>query len=356
MARFIAFYLPQFHPTPENNEWWGEGFTEWTNVAKAKPLYPGHYQPKVPKDLGFYNLLDADIRSKQAELALSNGVDAFCYWHYWFGNGVELLDKPFKDVVSSKEPRIPFCLAWANHSWLKKQWDRKGDDKMLQEQLYPGVEDYTNHFMSLLDAFKDDRYLKVDGKLLFVIYDPLATEEIKTFMKVWQELAKKHGFNGFHFVGRIVNGKNKKAVIEQGLDAVYNDAVFNIHHKQNLFAKVMMLLGRTVFKMPTVFEYKKAINFMISEEEKCIDSIPVIAPNWDHSPRSGSNAIILHNCKPKYFERLVKKAVEIVKGKPNNSQLVFIKAWNEWGEGNYLEPDLKYGDKYLKALKKGRGL
>lgn len=165
-VRVIAFYLPQFHPTPENDKWWGKGFTEWTNVGKAKPLFKGHYQPKVPADLGYYDLRVPETRREQAELARQYGIEGFCYWHYWFGNGRQLLQRPFQEVLASGEPDFPFCLAWANHSWEDKQFNKEGGNKMLMEQLYPGDEDYIAHFNAVLPAFKDPRYIRVNGEAL----------------------------------------------------------------------------------------------------------------------------------------------------------------------------------------------
>ena len=175
MARFIAFYLPQFHPTKENDEWWGKGFTEWVSVAKARPLYRGHVEPHIPADLGFYDLRIPEIREQQAELAKEAGIEAFCYWHYWFGEGKRLLERPFNEVLTSGKPDFPFCLAWANHSWYKKLWDSQAREKdlLLIEQKYLGIEDYKSHFYAMLPAFKDDRYFRVNGKLFFIVYDPI---------------------------------------------------------------------------------------------------------------------------------------------------------------------------------------
>ena len=173
-ARVIAFYLPQYHPVPENDKYWGKGFTEWRNVAKAKPLFPGHYEPRIPADLGFYDLRIPEIREQQAELAREAGVEGFCYWHYWFGNGEEVLQRPFDEVVASGNPDFPFCVGWANHSWTTKTWTKTksaAKDTCIFEQKYPGVEDYRVHFYRLLDAFKDRRYIKVEGRLLFVIFN-----------------------------------------------------------------------------------------------------------------------------------------------------------------------------------------
>ena len=165
--RLIAFYLPQFHPIPENDEWWGRGFTEWTNVAKAVPLFRGHYQPHFPADLGFYDLRVPEVREAQAAMAKAYGIEGFCYYHYWFGHGRRLLERPFNEVLSSGKPDFPFCLCWANDTWTGI-W-HGAPNKVLIEQRYPGVEDYKAHFYALLDAFRDPRYMTVDGKKIFII-------------------------------------------------------------------------------------------------------------------------------------------------------------------------------------------
>jgi lipopolysaccharide biosynthesis protein len=192
-ARIIANYLPQFHPIPENDKFWGPGFTEWTNVARAKPLFHGHYQPRIPADLGFYDLRLPEIREQQAQLAKDAGVEGFCYWHYWLGNGKELLQRPFKEVQTSGKPDFPFCLCWANHDWSTRSWKRGAKDMVIAQQLYPGEDDYTNHFNSVLPAFKDHRYITVDGKPMFVIYDPYHFPDVTHFITTWRKLAEKNG-------------------------------------------------------------------------------------------------------------------------------------------------------------------
>ena len=204
--RVIAFYLPQYHPTPDNDKWWGKGFTEWTNVGKAKPLFRGHYQPKVPADLGYYDLRLPEVRAAQAELAKEAGIEGFCYYHYWFGDGKQELELPFNEVIRTGEPDFPFCLCWANESWHAKFWDKDGkasSKKLLIEQRYLGHEDNVKHFYSLLPAFKDKRYMKVDGKLLFLIYRPLDFENVSGFIQDWQKLARENELEGFHFVGQL---------------------------------------------------------------------------------------------------------------------------------------------------------
>ena len=352
MADLLTFYLPQYHPIPENDLWYGKGFTEWTNVAKAKPLFRGHYQPHIPADLGFYDLRVQETRREQAKLAEEYGIKAFIYWNYWFGGGKVLLEKPLWDVYYDEEISFPFCLAWANHSWEKKLWDKSGNNQMLIEQKYLGKEDYIQYFYRYLPIFKDKRYYKVNGKLFFAIFKPLASPEITRFLSTWRYLAEKEGIEGFYFVGKDMSYLNREAILEVGCDAVFEDNTLDIHHNLSMPQKIWLYLARKLLKHPSVFQYKDAIKHMVSEESKRIDTIPVIAPNWDHSPRSGSNAMILDNCEPRYFEHLASKAIKIVSTKPIGNQQIIVKSWNEWGEGNHLEPDLKYGKGYLEAIKR----
>ena len=219
------------------------------------------------------------------------------------------------------------------------------------EQTYPGEDDFVNHFNTMLSAFKDKRYIKVDGKLLFIVYNPLDSPLLKRFIEIWQELAKKNGLKGFYFVGKTDKGRFRKEILELGYDATYNDAILNVHHHQNIIYKVFLELRARVLHYPKIFKYKDAIKYMLCDEERADNAIPVIAPNWDHTPRSGANGILLEDCNPKYFKNLVRNAINLVKDKPADKQIVIIKAWNEWGEGNYMEPDLKYRRGMLEALK-----
>lgn len=354
MAKILALYLPQYHPIKENDEWYGKGFTEWRNVASAKKLYCGHYQPHIPADLGFYDLRLKQTIIEQVKLANKYGVDGFCYWHYWFGNGKELLEEPFKLLLRNKDINIEFSLAWANHSWEKKQWSEKEKNKRLVTQEYLGKSDYEKHFYTYLEAFKDCRYTRINDKPLFIIYEPLASAEIKKFIAVWRVLAKKEGLNDFYFVGHDLNGMNREMILKAGFDAVYDDRMLEINNKQSFIVKVIRKIKRELFDYPSVFQYKDAIKYMISPVSKLESVIPTVVPNWDHSPRSGGKGIILDNCEPEYFEELLNKAFENIKEKPIDNQIVIVKSWNEWGEGNYLEPDMKYGRGYLEAIMKAR--
>lgn len=347
--KVIAFYLPQFHPIKENDEWWGRGFSEWHNVVRAKPLFRGHYQPKLPADLGFYDLRLTETREAQAELAREAGVYGFCYWHYWFGNGKRLLERPFDEVVASGKPDFPFCLAWANHSWYAKTWDPNKPDRLLIEQLYPGKEDNEKHFYEVLPAFKDDRYIKIDGKPLFAIFKPLQVENVQAFIQQWQELAKKNGLPGIYFVGQGPQ-KDFKSIMASGFDAVNHEEVNGIHAHQGKFVRTMKQIERVLLKRPRCYDYAKAMKEMIIPEDSCENILPTICPNFDHTPRSGTRGLVYTNSNPKTFYNHVKQILDVVS--PKQNRIVFLKSWNEWGEGNYMEPDEKYGKGYIEAMRK----
>ena len=204
-ARVIAYYLPQFHPIPENDEAWGKGFTEWTNVARAKPQFRGHYQPHIPADLGFYDLRLPEIREQQAALAREYGIEGFCYYHYWMGRDKLLLQRPFQEVLESGKPDFPFSLCWANHEWTTKTWQKDGKNKVIAPMEYGGEKDYTEHFNYVLPAFKDKRYITIDGKPVFVIYDPYHFKDVSIFMEIWRKLAEENGLPGIYFVAQIAN-------------------------------------------------------------------------------------------------------------------------------------------------------
>lgn len=348
-VKVIAFYLPQFHPIKENDEWWGKGFTEWHNVVKAKPLFRGHYQPKLPADLGFYDLRLSETREAQAELAKEAGVYGFCYWHYWFGNGKRLLERPFNEVMESGKPDFPFCLAWANHSWFAKTWDPNKKDKLLIEQTYPGKEDNEKHFYEVLPAFKDDRYIKIDGKPLFAIFKPLQVDDVKDFINQWQDLAKENGLPGIYFVGQGPQ-KDFKAIIEAGFDAVNHEEVNGIHAHQSNFVRTLKQIQRVVFKRPRCYDYARAMKEMIIPEDSQENIFPTICPNFDHTPRSGTRGLVYTDSNPTTFYNHVKQILGVVT--PKHNKVVFLKSWNEWGEGNYMEPDDKYGKGYIEAMRK----
>lgn len=357
-ARVIAFYLPQYHPIPENDHFWGKGFTEWTNVGKAKPLFKGHYQPRVPADLGYYDLRMPEVREAQASMAREAGIEGFMYWHYWFGNGKRVLDRPFNEVLKSGKPDFPFCLGWANHSWTTRTWDPKFQnqkDSMIIEQFYPGLEDYINHFNAVLPSFLDKRYIKIEDKPIFMFYAPQDFSDIKLFMNLWNDLAIKNGLKGVHFVG-LTSGwvVNNQKVLDLGLDAI---APGNLWHAESkVKGKWNMLLAHKIRnRYPNIwlnkYKYKDIIEHLFTDYDLLENAYPSIIPQWDRSARSGRRAVIYTGATPKLFKKHVQLALDKVKHKPEEKKIIFLRSWNEWAEGNYIEPDLKYGHGYLNALK-----
>lgn len=347
--RVIAFYLPQFYPTPENDEWWGKGFTEWTNVRKAQPLFNGHDQPKIPGELGYYDLRDIKIREQQAELARRGGIEGFCYWHYWF-NGRRLLDRVFSEVIESGKPDFPFCLCWANHSWYKKTWDKSKGDKLLIEQTYGGEEDYKRHFEAMLPAFKDPRYITVDGRLLFGLFAPTDFHEFRLFASVWNNLAHKNGLAGFHFFGYTTCPWYYNKIMTAGYDSVVMDYVRTVTNTRSLFYRLVKHI-QTRMGLPHPVKYIDYVKKSIPLFDANLNLFPSIDPNFDHSPRSGSKGTILFNSTPELWGELCDGIFDKTASRQRQDNIVFIKAWNEWGEGNYLEPDARHGMAYIDVLK-----
>jgi len=355
--QIIAFYLPQFHPIPENDEWWGKGFTEWTNVGKAKPLFKGHNQPRVPTELGYYDLRLPVIREQQAQMAREAGVTAFCYWHYWFGNGKRLMADIFDEVLETGKPDFPFCLGWANHSWFAKNWNADGSttNKMLIEQAYPGLEDAKMHFEFLLRAFNDKRYLKIGGKPFFYIFDPVAIPD--EYIKYFKDTAKANGFEGLFLVANIVHPSiTRENLLQKGFDAVTYQrlgSTFNPSRIARGMEKVATRISHFIKHLPPrVIDYKLYYHKLIAEEDRYDDVIPSIIPQWDHTPRSGWNGSLFVNATPEIFYKHVKEALETIREKTSDRQILFLKSWNEWGEGNFVEPDITYGRGFLEALHK----
>lgn len=351
-ARVIAFYLPQFHPTPENDQWWGRGFTEWTNVASAKPLFKGHEQPVVPADLGFYDLRLPETRVAQADMAATYGVEGFCYWHYWFA-GRRMLERPFNEVLESGSPDFPFCLGWANHSWSGIWKDEP--HRLLIDQTYPGEADDRAHFDYLVTAFRDDRYIKVDGKPVFVIFKPTDIPDAKRRFDFWRELALQAGLKGLHIVGiNMLDFKNSASL---GLDAVIASTLAVNNTGSSFLNEVTRVFWGIRKKLslggPRVVDYSEAIKHLIPDLKsfQC-EAYPCVYPNWDNTPRKGRKGFVLSNSTPDLFEKHLNDALNAVEDREEQHRLIFVKSWNEWAEGNYLEPDTRWGLQYLQALQR----
>ena len=372
-ARAIALYLPQYHPTEINDKYWGKGFTEWRNVAKAKPLYRGHYQPRIPADLGFYDLRLQEIQVAQAEMARAYGVEGFCYWHYWFSNGQMILEKPLEQVLKSGKPDYPFCVGWANHTWSNKTWEKT---KTLQtttiflKQEYLGKADYIEHFNYLLPFFKDERYIKVDDKPLFMVFNPYEIPDNEVLIDTWQNLAIENGLPGIHFVARsetasgkasradIKSGQEQKERYEQclnwGYDAIFAVPVQRIKimdtHPIRLFAE-KVLNKCHLHPLLETHDYKDIIPYLFDNFDYEDNIYPMVIPHWDNTPRQGVRGYVYTNESPELFGKTVRMALEYLDNKPDSRKILFIHSWNEWGEGAYMEPDLKFGLRYLEQLK-----
>lgn len=349
-ARLIAFYLPQFHPIPENDLWWGKGFTEWANTAKAKPLFRGHYQPNVPADLGFYDLRVPESRNAQAELAREYGIEAFCYYHYWFG-GRRILERPFNEVLESGQPDFPFCLCWANQTW-SGIW-HGAPDRVLIEQTYPGEADHIAHFEFLLKVFRDPRYLKIDGRPVFVIFRPEEIPDMRGVTQLWRSLAKRAGLSGIYLVAYQINVEPDSWIpSENGFDAAVGVHFLPVRPwvSRRRPLRWLRFKWQAWTNKPTIYDFKEVYLDIVGREPLRDAWYPCLVPNWDNTPRSGANGRVFHGSTPELFREQVAKAMRMVQHRPREERVVFVKSWNEWAEGNYLEPDIRFGRAYLEVL------
>jgi lipopolysaccharide biosynthesis protein len=350
-ARAVTFYLPQFHPIPENDEWWEPGFTEWSNVTKARPMFPGHRQPDLPADLGFYDLRLPEARAAQSQLAQEYGIEAFAYWHYWFGNGRRILERPFTEVLSFQAPDISFCLAWANQTW-SGLWH--GDaDRILVQQHYPGDEDSRAHFETVLPAFRDERYLRVDGRPVFYVFRPENLPDAKAFVDSWQDMAAEAGLGSLYLVAEVSNllgaGLSYASVVQDGFDA---GVFMRLPARTTKVDVLRMRLGRKFAHWPEIYPYTDtwAETAMTGPHLQ-----PCVFPNWDNTPRSGRAGLVLQGSTPQAFESNVRQAVASIHNRAPQERLLWVKSWNEWAEGNHLEPDRRHGRGWLQALRNGLG-
>ncbi|QMV39809.1 glycosyltransferase WbsX family protein [Cohnella cholangitidis] len=351
--KVIAYYLPQFHRIRENDKWWGNGFTEWTFTRKAKPLFPGHYQPRQPYRSQYYDLTDPSVREQQAYLAKKYGVYGFCYYHYWF-QGRRLLERPFNEVLQSGKPDFPFCLCWANHDWIK--WNEPGKaakDKLLLRQEYGEEAEWKEHFDYLLSCFKDSRYIRYKGKPIFVIHNSAGIPACAEKLNYWQRLARENGLKGIYFIETInafydadIPGFDATVVLEPNytmrLD-LGNKRRFTEVNDPN------PLSGRALKMFDYDEVWKRILERKIKRKGKSI--ILGAFNDWDNSPRRGYSGMVLRNASPEKFGAYMSAAIKRAKAS-FHPDFIFFNAWNEWGEGAYLEADKKYGFRYLEELKK----
>lgn len=358
MIKSIALYLPQYHEIPENNAWWGKGFTEWTNVKKKKPIFKDHYQPHIPLNNNYYDLSDHSVLVQQAKLAKDKGIYGFCFYHYWF-NGKLLLEKPLESLLGSKEPDFPFCLCWANENWTKR-WD--GQEKhVLMKQDYD-LEDDRKHIRYLMSYFKDPRYIKVNGKPLFLMYRCELHPNIQECTKIWQEEAKKAGLDGLYLV-RMENFERGVDPRTYGFDAGMEfapDVTLKgpkllkkniLKYRVNKFLNNWGLIKRPEYENG-IYDYSTLKDNMINRADRSYPYYRCVCPSWDNSPRRALNAILYKGATPALFKDWMRAMISYTKAHHSEEeQLLFVNAWNEWGEGCHLEPDEKWGYGYLDALK-----
>jgi lipopolysaccharide biosynthesis protein len=338
-VKLLAFYLPQFHPIPENDEWWGKGFTEWTNVSKAVPKFLGHYQPHLPIDLGFYDLRLIETQKRQVELAKKYGIFGFCFHYYWF-NGKRLLEKPLNVFLDNSELDLPFCLCWANENW-SRCWDGLDND-ILIEQEYSSKDDL-KIIKDLINYFKDCRYIKIEGKPLIIVYKPQLLPNPKKTFKIWREYCKKENIGELFIIGAK---RHDFADLETyGLDGAVEFPP-NTPHPTQIKEKTRFISGGP---HPTVYDLEKFVKSRSYMQEDDYFKFKTVIPSWDNTARRGNDGQVYVG-NPKIYKEWLSDVIKFTKENNDKSkQFVFINAWNEWAEGAHLEPDRKFGYGYLKA-------
>jgi lipopolysaccharide biosynthesis protein len=365
-VKLIAFYLPQFHPIPENDLWWGKGFTEWTNVAKARPLFRGHHQPQLPADLGFYDLRLSDTRVEQAKLAAEHGVGGFCYYHYWF-NGKLLLERPIDEVVREGEPSFPFCICWANETWSRR-WDGQENEVLMDQDL--DAYDPVAHMQYLARIFADDRYIRVNGRPLFLVYRVDKFKDVRETIRQWRSTAKSAGLPELYLC--VVKSHMHRLDDEQSVDLGFDAVVDFQPNRDNLPApsfwnRIRCFLPRAAnfigrkYKLEGWFtplavafrhDYRRLAENVMSVPPSKVSRFPCVIPSWDNSARKRWGATVIQNDDAGLFERWLRSAARSVENYPPEEQLVFVNAWNEWAEGCHLEPDTRNGRRFLEATKR----
>lgn len=359
MSKLISFYLPQFHPIKENDSWWGTGFTEWTNVASSFARYPGHHQPHLPADLGFYDLRLAETRDAQARLAARYGIFGFCYYHYWF-KGRMLLERPFNEVLSSGKPDFPFCLCWANENWTRA-WDGL-DRQVLMQQKYT-TEDSKQHIKWLIRAFLDERYIKINNCPLLLIYRFDQIPDVKRMIECWRRETQDAGLSGLYLCA-VKTGfvqKDDEEILNLGFDGVvdFQPNRFDFPPargmKSRFFRSARQVLPEAIYQKiklsvsaNNIVDYRGMVEGIMSKKWPFhYRKFPCVFPSWDNSARRKS-ATIIQNDDPSIYGRWLKKSIGNVQAYPDSEKIIFINAWNEWAEGCHLEPDLKHGHNFLK--------
>jgi len=355
MTQLWSFYLPQFHPIPENDHWWGRGFTEWTNVKTAKPQFPGHHQPHQPDpDLGYYDLREPEVMVRQAALARKYGIHGFVFYHYWF-EGRRLLEKPVASILENKHFKMPFCLCWANENWSRR-WDGMDDD-VIMRQTYSATDDLA-HIRELIPFFRDERYCKHRGRPVLLVYRSEDLPDPEQTAELWRQEVRKAGFKDIYLL-RVEGITDAIDPARHGFDAavefapdwrcltrqVYIDK-YGRSHEDSSVAEPGSLSNR-------VFLYEDIVLAMLAKKEPSYKRYPCVFPAWDNSARRQKlSATIIYGNSPERYRRFLEEVVRRTWKKfAHDDRLIFINAWNEWGEGCHLEPDLHDGFGFLQATR-----
>jgi hypothetical protein len=368
-VKLIAFFFPQFHAIPENDEWWGKGFTDWVNVRKAAPQSPGHYQPRVPLGGRYYDQSRKDTLAWQIGLARQYGLHGFCHYHYWF-DGKQLLETPTNLVLESKELDFPFCLAWANETWSRR-WDGR-DHHILQEQTHvPDKAMWMRHFEYLFRAWSDERAIRIDAKPVFLVYRAHRITEIGAMFDFWRELAHARGLPGLYFVAMKQYEFPVPEVLRhfdatmqfQPFEAIYSPdfagappVVRNALAPFRLLPDKVQDILRTIrynyFPSLTFYDYDMVWKHILRvEREAGIPAFPGAFVDWDNTARYVKRARIFKGASPERFAYWFRQLVEVTAARPEPERVIFFNAWNEWAESAYLEPDERHGYRYLEAVR-----
>ena len=344
-VRLIAFYLPQFHPISENDEWWGKGFTEWTNVAKGRPNYEGHYQPRLPADLGFYDLRVPEVMEQQAELARMYGIYGFCYHYYWF-NGRRLLEMPLERILETGKPDFPFCLSWANENWTRR-WDGLEQEVLIAQEH--SDEDDIAVIHDLIRYFRHPNYIRVHGKPLFLVYRTGLLPNIQWTVEQWREICRKEEVGEIYLgmVGSFEHGAHNVDPEIYGFDAIVE---FPPHHVSASIDMPSRLLNSSY--VGRINDYHKIVKQYQGMETPRYTKFRGVMPDWDNTARKQNHSNIFHGSSPAAYQSWLQYMIEqTCERYSGDERLIFINAWNEWGEGAYLEPDNRYGYAYLQATR-----
>ena len=337
--KLIAFYLTQFYPTPENDQWWGKGFTEWTNVTKAKPLFAGHYQPHLPSDFGFYDLRVRQTRREQIETAKKYGIDGFCYHYYWF-SGRRVLNLPLDDMLADEQSDMPFCLCWANEDWTRR-WDASDHEVLIEQKYLP--EDNLNFIKSLVPFFRDKRYIRVDGKLFLIVYRPQHLPDVNKTLQTWRDYCRSAGLGEIHVCAALTYGNENYS--DFGFDSGVEFPPHNLQKPENINAAIE-------FFEPfqgNVIQYAPIAQSYLNRTYSGSRIFKTVFPSWDNTARTGNRALVVQNATPENYEYWLASTIDKIQQGNDSDKIIFINAWNEWAEGCHLEPDRWFGHGFLQA-------